>query len=455
MYLQWFAEKPSATSGLLIAREFFVGITAENSTDVLRAAGWWSIATRVVFAVLLVACLSEAVREGLGAWFAHAGTSDGIRRAVYWDSTNPEYPAELAHLAAADMESADPREMVRDLENATCLGPRRAINWANLGEAYELAQRIPDAARAYERAVALFPKSPQINWQFANFLIRTGNVRDAVGPLPEVILGDPGLRTGAFDIAWRAGIPSAQMLDIVPDRPEILSAYLDYLVQTQRLDAAANVWGRLVGTPEAFDIDAAFRYFDALLLARRVDGLLAVWSDLARHDPAKIQWQPGSANLIFDGGFERPILNGGFGWRTSPIDGAAVSFDGRLAHEGTRSLMVRFDGKHNLGFANVVQFVSVEPQRSYRFLAYARTEGITTDSGPRIAIYDPLDRDALSVQSENLLGTSNWAEQGLAFRSAAKTRLIVIQIVRPPSRKLDNLIAGTLWLDDFSLTANP
>jgi hypothetical protein len=30
-----------------------------------------------------------------------------------------------------------------------------------------------------------------------------------------------------------------------------------------------------------------------------------------------------------------------------------------------------------------------------------------------------------------------------------------VQIVRLPSRKLDNLIAGTLWLDDFSLTENP
>lgn len=430
-------------------------ITAENSNQTLVRRRWKGIFFRGVFCFVLAACLVRAVREGAGAWFARDATAEGIQRAAKWDLANPEYPALLAHLAASDMASADPREMVTDLERATRLGPQRAIQWANLGETYDLDQRIPDAAHAYERAVALFPKSPQINWEFANFLIRSGNVRDAVAPLREAILGDPGLRTGAFDIAWRAGIPPVQVLDIVPNHQDILSAYLDYLVQTQRLDAAPDVWRRLLASPEAFDMDAAFRYFDALLLARRVHEMRTVWSDLAGHEPARIPWQPGAANLIYDGAFERPILNGGFGWRTSPIEGAAVSFDGRFAHEGRRALMIRFNGKHNVEFANVVQYVSVDPENSYRFVAYARTEGITTDSGPRIAIYDPLDREALSAESDNLLGTSEWTEQRLAFRTGSKTHLIVVQIVRPSSRKLDNLIAGTVWLDDFSLTANP
>jgi hypothetical protein len=432
-----------------------MGIMAEQSSEGTRKISLIGAAVRCIFLLALAACLVAAVREGVGAWFAREGTAESFRRAAIWEPANPEYPTQIAHLAAADIASADPREMARELENSVRLGPERAINWANLGGAYELGQRIADATRAYERAVALFPKSPQINWQFANFLIRQGNVSGAVAPLREAILGDPGLRIGAFDIAWRSGIPAADVLEFAGDRPDILSAYLDYLVETRRLDAAAVVWTRLMASPSAADFDAAFRYFDALLLARRVDGMLAVWSDLARHDPARIPRRPGNANLVFDGGFEGPILNGGFGWRTSPIEGAVVSFDDRLAHGGSRSLMIRFDGKHNLEFANVVQFVSAEPGCVYKFIGYARTEGITTDSGPRIVVYDALDHAALWVESENLVGTAGWTEQEISFRTSAKTRLIVVQIVRPPSRKLDNLIVGTLWLDDFSLTRNP
>jgi hypothetical protein len=427
----------------------------EKSTTMSARPRWVLLLLRAILCLVLVACLDGAAREGIGAMFARRGTADGIRRAEIWDSGNPEYPAESAHLVAAKVEGAEPLEMVRDLEDSTRLGPDRAIHWANLAEAYELAERILDARRAYERAVGLFPKSPQINWEFANFLIRNGDAASAAGPLREAILGDPLLRVGAFDIAWRAGMPAERVLQIVPDQQDTLSAYLDYLIRAGRLDAAPEVWQRLMASSEPFDTDAAYRYFDALISAHRVDALMPLWGDLSRRDPAKFQWRAGDANLIQNGGFEGPMLNGGFGWRTLQIEGVTVSLDSRISYDGTQSAAVRFDGKHNLGFANLMQYVAVEPLHSYRFVAYARTNGITTDSGPRIAIYDPFDRGALALETENLLGSSDWAEQRLDFRTGAGTKLIVVQIVRPPSGKLDNQIAGTLWLDDVSLTANP
>jgi len=124
-------------------------------------------------------------------------------------------------------------------------------------------------------------------------------------------------------------------------------------------------------------------------------------------------------------------------------------------HGGSRSLCVRFDGKHNLAFGHVAQYAAVEPDTAYRLTAWVRTEGITTDSGPRIGVYDPLDRAALSAETGNLTGTAAWQEQTLEFRTPPETRIVIVQVVRPPSRKLDNQIAGTLWLDDVSLSPIP
>ena len=41
------------------------------------------------------------------------------------------------------------------------------------------------------------------------------------------------------------------------------------------------------------------------------------------------------------------------------------------------------------------------------------------------------------------------------FQNRAEHANLFVQVVRPPSHKLDNQIAGTVWLDDFSLTAAP
>jgi hypothetical protein len=103
----------------------------------------------------------------------------------------------------------------------------------------------------------------------------------------------------------------------------------------------------------------------------------------------------------------------------------------------------------------VAQYAAVEPDTAYRLTAWVRTEGITTDSGPRIGVFDPFDRVALSAETDNLTGTAPWQEQTLEFRTPAETRVVIVQVVRTPSRKLDNQIAGTLWLDDVSLTPTP
>jgi hypothetical protein len=462
----------ASSAGLGIASAVCVEMRADSSVETLvetpragRApsparvarAAWLGGGARIVLGLMFAACLALAARETVANMFAASKSLEGLSRAERFDASNPDFPARyaraLSELGGEQGGDADPREIARAFATAIKLSPRRAENWASLGEALDLAGDTAGAARADRRAIELFPRSPEINWQFANFLLRTGDSAGAIAPLRAAIEGDPALRQGAFDLAWRAGIPREQILEMLPARQEILSAYLDYLDSTGRVDAAADAWQRLLALPEPVNFDAASRYFDTLLYAHRVDELAPAWAALARQDPERIHWQPDASNRITNAGFEEQPSDGGFDWRIVPIEGADVALDAEIVHGGSRSLLVHFDGKHNLDFGNVVQYAAAEPDTRYRFIAYARSEGITTDSGPRIAIYDAYDRAALAVETESVTGTTSWREQQLEFRTGPQTRLLVVQLIRAPSRKLDNQIAGMLWLDDFSLTA--
>jgi len=387
----------------------------------------------------------------VASWWAHKDTADGFRKAERWDSSNPDYAVGLGRALMSEEMEGDQRGSVLAFERAVALGPMRAENWASLGEARASAADPLVATLAFRRALDLFPKSPAINWEFANFLIRRGELEGASIPLALALAGDPALREGVFDLAWRAGMMPAKILKILPGQPETASAYLDYLVSTGRLDAAGAVWRGLVESSYPIDLGAAFRYFDGLLAARQADLMVGVWTDLARHERMRMPLPPTGEERIIDGGFEQAPLGGGFDWRMVPVDGAAMSFDPSMAHGGERSLAIRFDGQHNLDFTHVTQYVPVMSDTAYRFAAYARTEEITSDSGLRIAVYDAFDRQALSLETPNLAGTSGWQQQQLAFRTGPETKILIVQVVRHPSRKLDNRISGTVWLDDFSL----
>ena len=47
--------------------------------------------------------------------------------------------------------------------------------------------------------------------------------------------------------------------------------------------------------------------------------------------------------------------------------------------------------------------------------------------------------------------TLGWVPVEIAFETGPDTKLAVVNVVRSPSRKLDNLIAGKAWVDDVTV----
>jgi len=201
-----------------------------------------------------------------------------------------------------------------------------------------------------------------------------------------------------------------------------------------------------------FDLRMTFFYLDTLIHKRETEQLADAWSALGKRFPEKVASLNAPPNLVANGGFESDILNGGLDWRVVPLEGARVSMDLEEAFEGKRSVRVDFDGTQNLDYGHLFHYVLVRPNTRYRFSGYMRAAGITTDSGPRFQVFDPYDAGKESFATENVIGTSAWAEQRLEFKTAADTRLLLIRIARPPSGKFDNKIAGTVWIDGVRLT---
>jgi len=134
---------------------------------------------------------------------------------------------------------------------------------------------------------------------------------------------------------------------MIPEDSEILFQYLNYLVANNLLDEAAAGWAHILELDLYFEPTAAFPYLNALIRAKQVDALVAVWSVLQERNPVLIAPHPFEDNLVTNGSFESVILNGGLDWRVILLPAVVVRVDSTIFFDGTHSLEIRFEEKEN------------------------------------------------------------------------------------------------------------
>jgi hypothetical protein len=402
------------------------------------------LAGRLALTLALTWCAWVVTTGAAASWHARRGKVESLERARQLDPAEARHAAALARARLASLDDSAADEAVALLEQAVALEPRDAAWWAELGAAYEFAGREADASRAYERAASLFPRSPQIAWQSGNFYLRSGRLAEALAAFRTTLEGDPQRRAAVFDLAWRSGAPDEQILErMIPERQDLLLFALDFLSARDRLESAGTVWRELRRRGWSAQPRPAFQYLDALLRNRRTDELSRVWQEVY---PAAAD----GSNLVTNPEFRADPLGGGLDWRIYPAEGARA-FLAPAGEDGARALGVEFDGRENLRYTQTFQYVPVEPGRRYRFRVRVRGENLTTDSGPRVEVFDADAPGAFAWSTTPVLGTAAWRQEELELRTGPATLVLVIRLARPPSRRFDSRIAGRFWFTDVRL----
>lgn len=407
---------------------------------------------RIALALALFFCIYLNTRRAIGDWYFRKGSPASIQKALQWDGDNPQYYDALGTLLHVGGATVGFDASVPLYQAAIRLSPYDAHFWSDLGAAYDWAGRTEDALHAFKQALWLYPNSPEINWRFANFAFRNHRVPEALQALKIVLVENNPSHEEVFRLAAHATADYSAILEMFPPQPSVFFDYLTFEMKLGNVSAAEQAWLRLLQLSLQFDLRQAFPYLDALIQHREPDSLIAAWSALAKRFPEQIGPLKRDSNLVTNGGFERPILQGGLDWRVASLPGALVNIDSSEAFEGRHSLHIIFDGKHNLDYGHVFEYVDVHPNTRYRFSGAIRVKGITTDSGPRFQVLDAFNMENMFLSTENIVGTNDWSAEHLEFETKGDTRLLLVRIARPSSKKFDNEIGGEVWIDGVILS---
>jgi tetratricopeptide (TPR) repeat protein len=373
------------------------------------------------------------------------------QKAVELEPGNESYWLHLGVYHQENLLHPDERRALVEFRRAAQANPHSDEAWLYIARASEDAGDVAAARSAYERAQACHPISAEVAWRYGSFLIRQADIPAAYTQIRRAIRENPSLTPAAIAEYWEAGRGPEEILEqLLPAQPDVGFTALNFFVSQHQTAPALLVWNRILELHQPLRMQQALPLVDELIRQNQTGDAVRSWRAGLRASAWPVEEQPGGT-LIFDGGFEHDLLNGGFAWREIRVDGVHYAFDNGVAHSGARSLRVEFDGSANLDFAQVLQYVAVEPLRRYRFAAFLRTEAVSTESGVRFEIEDARRPGALTLFTPNLTGTNPWTEAELVFQTGRQTDLLLLSLRRTPSRKLDNKLSGTVWVDDVSL----
>lgn len=435
-------------------------MASPSLTNVRESSGAarWVVLVGVV--VVSGGLVSAAARHTIAEHWAASPDPSQWQRAAELEPSNPENWYRLGRYRQLDVDNEDLRLAISYYERALALNPRSARYWADLATAYEKAGDLGQTERAFREAQQAYPISADVAFRFGNFLLRQGRIDEAFEQMHLAVSADPRLTPLVTKLCWRSAGDIQRILDVVlPKNPDVYWGALEFFVKSEEPDAAVAVWKRVVSTEPSFSLPNAFPFIDMLIKSGYADDAKTAWQQ-ALSAGGTAPEPAGTASLIWDGSFERELLNGGLAWRFEPVAGAEMDLDEETFHSGRRSLRITFGGTTNVNFQNIWQYVVVEPNTRYRFSAYLRTQELTTDSGIRFEIddashppYAPQFKPIPSQLTPNVVGTQPWSLDECQFSTGPETRLLRVFLRRAPSDKLGNKIRGTVWVDDVSLVS--
>ena len=401
----------------------------------------------------MLACLTSMV---VGAYYLEYVPNDQMEPAIAWSPGNAELWRRSARSKVLSLNDEELTAAATQYREALKRNPFAALAWQGLAS-IETRLGDPKTEEAILRGwIASVPHSPQAAWALANLLLRQGRTDEALPHFQQAAADEESLRFPLFDLAWKLlDDPRRILRDVVPSDARSQYDYFRYLVDRRgNLQDAYSVWRNLQGQlPIAGKFDGTtaalgLTYAEKLAAAGMGEDAARVMDEAVPPAPAS----PGSGNVT-SGDFELPLQNGGLDWRMVNSAGYQLALDDFAAASGSRSLRVEFDGTTNPEFAAVQQWVVVEPNRDYRLTASLKTESISTDSGIYLSLTNVADLPARVQEAgtKPLVGSSPWTEYSLDFHSGATTQVMLLQLRRRASSKLNNLLRGTIWLDAVSI----
>ena len=375
------------------------------------------------------------------------GEREAIDRALWWRS---EHPRALALKGRWLLRDGEPEAAEPWLKRAIRANPADARPLVDLARVRAQAGDLAIASDMLDTASQLMPANSGVQHLIGLYWLEHGELARAVGHIGTALKGDPALRELYFPLLMG-----------VADVPELRSALEPFALEppvwwraffayTASNASSADTLGALVALRTLSPSEPLQAREHELYLQRlRRDG---------RVDEAFLHWVNGlqseqlqELGYVFNGSFERPLLNAGFGWfsnvpRNTGFQIATGSTFGVL---GQRALRLNFNGTR-ARFNHLYQYLFLGAG-DYEVSGMVRLDGLLARRGLQWRVQCSAGGTELLGESELLQGTSDWRRFGFNISVPAGCNGQLLRLYSAGNREVDHELSGGIWFDDLRI----
>ena len=290
------------------------------------------------------------------------------------------------------------------LERAARVNPLSSAPRIRLGLAAE-ARGDSSGAEKWLLDAARVDRQFEPRWTLANFYFRRERSDEFWKWMRAALEVSYGDRRLAFDLCWRMSQNADEVLaQAIPDRHEVLAAYLYYLMD-RRHEAVVAAARKLAELHDYSDVPELETACDLLIDGGKFAEARELWRQIGH-----VQ-----TGLIYNGDFATEPSGHGFDWRPSRAEGLAYS-----AQPG--SYRIALSGKQPGSTELLRQFVVLQPGKMYSLRWEARTQGFLSPTG--VEWTAGATHDALEPGQD-------WRAGGMDFKAGADLMPITLAYHRP------------------------
>ncbi|MCI5210008.1 MAG: hypothetical protein D3910_14695, partial [Candidatus Electrothrix sp. ATG2] len=187
-------------------------------------------------------------------------------------------------------------------------------------------------------------------------------------------------------------------------------------------------------------------YINLLITNQRIDEAALIWKTYYPSD-----------SLLYNGFFSLPLVQGGFGWqfwRRGQLD-AGVIVEVQNQDKENTALHLHFKGEQNINLYHVYQIVPLSSGQRFTLTGKMRSKALNTDQRPFLEVMGrpSAGNKCYMLHGAEMVGENqDWTPFTLSFTVPDECNQgVMLRLRRLPSKKIDSLISGDLWLTNLSI----